>query len=64
MYHYCYLLEFPDGMKYVGAKSSKLRPDLDTTYLGSGKDLPKDRHDYRHLINKTILGHLIQDRNY
>lgn len=40
MYHYTYLLEFPDGMKYVGVHSTKIRPDLDTCYLGSGTGLP------------------------
>lgn len=53
--HYVYLLTFPDGMKYVGCRSTNLEPELDTTYLGSGRFLPKDRHSYRNLINKEIL---------
>ena len=40
MYHYVYLLIFPDGMKYVGMHSTKIEPILDTCYLGSGKALP------------------------
>lgn len=40
MYHYVYLLEFPDGMKYVGLHSTKIKPELDICYLGSGKALP------------------------
>ena len=52
MYHYAYLLTFPDGMKYVGARSIHFQPELDVTYLGSGKALPKDRHNNRHLIHK------------
>lgn len=40
MYHYVYMLEFPDGMKYVGVHSTKIEPKLDTCYLGSGKALP------------------------
>lgn len=56
MYHYVYLLTFPDGMMYVGCRSTKLKPELDTTYLGSGRNLPKDRHSYRNLITKDILG--------
>ena len=55
MYHYAYLLTFQDNMRYIGARSSTIKPELDTTYLGSGKALPKDRHDNRHLIKKEIL---------
>lgn len=55
MYHYAYLLTFPNGKKYIGARSFHLKPELDTTYLGSGKALPKDRHDYRDLVQKDIL---------
>lgn len=55
MNHYCYLLTFPDGMRYVGARSTKLSPELDTTYLGSGKYLPKDRHEHRDTVTKVIL---------
>lgn len=54
MYHYAYLLTFPDGMKYIGARSSKLKPELDTSYLGSGRALPKDRLDKRN-VSKIIL---------
>ena len=55
MYHYAYLLTFPNGKKYIGARSFHLKPELDTTYLGSGKALPKDRHDFRELVQKDIL---------
>lgn len=51
MNHYLYLLEFSDGKKYVGARSTKLKPQLDTCYLGSGKALPTDRSN----CNKIIL---------
>jgi len=54
MYHYVYLLTFPDGKKYVGAKSRSFHPDLDECYLGSGKNLPKNRT--RHNCTKKILG--------
>lgn len=40
MYHYTYLLEFADGMKYVGVHSTHIPPELDTRYLGSGRALP------------------------
>lgn len=53
--HYVYLLTFPNGMFYVGCRSTNLEPEQDTTYLGSGKYLPKDRHEYRNLIQKDIL---------
>lgn len=53
MYHYCYLLKFPNGMQYIGARSTELKPELDTTYLGSGRALPHDRHSMN--VSKTIL---------
>lgn len=56
MNHYCYLLTFSDGMKYVGAHSTTLDPSLDTTYLGSGCMLPKDRHEIGYPVQKVILG--------
>ena len=43
MYHYVYLLTFPDAMKYIGVHSTTIEPHLDTCYLGSGKHLPSDR---------------------
>ena len=44
MYHYVYVLTFPDGMKYIGLHSTTIEPHLDTCYLGSGKALPpRDR---------------------
>lgn len=55
MNHYCYLLTFKNGMKYVGVRSTRLAPELDTTYLGSGKRLPVDRHDNRDSVDKVIL---------
>lgn len=53
MNHYLYLLTFPDGRKYVGARSTKLPPELDASYLGSGKALPERT---RHTCIKEILG--------
>lgn len=41
MYHYNYLLVFPNGMKYYGVRSTTLVPELDTCYLGSGRYLPE-----------------------
>lgn len=55
MNHYCYLLTFSNGMLYLGARSTNLEPHLDTCYLGSGKALPKDRHDNPNSVTKTIL---------
>lgn len=44
MYHYVYTLYFPfTGMSYIGCHSTTIEPELDICYLGSGKDLPKDR---------------------
>lgn len=53
MRHYVYLLEFQDGMKYVGARSCNFDPKLDTCYLGSGSHLPKDRNRFN--CKKTVL---------
>ena len=55
MNHYCYLLVFGDGMRYVGAHSTTLDPSLDTTYLGSGSNLPPERFEPNYPITKTIL---------
>lgn len=55
MHHYAYLLEFKNGMKYVGARSGKVEPRLDSTYLGSGRYLPASRHENRQEVTKTIL---------
>jgi len=54
MNHYAYLLTFADGKRYIGARSTTLAPELDTCYLGSGRALPKDRHDLRD-VTKVIL---------
>jgi hypothetical protein len=40
MFHYVYLLEFNNGMGYIGMHSTTIAPELDTCYLGSGKALP------------------------
>ena len=40
-YHYTYLLEFSNGMKYIGCHSTNIKPDLDFNYLGSGRALPR-----------------------
>lgn len=55
MHHYAYLLTFPNGIKYVGARSGSVEPELDTTYLGSGRMLPQDRHEHRDQVQKDIL---------
>lgn len=54
MYHYAYLLTFPNGMQYIGARSTNILPELDTTYLGSGRNLPKNRKDTKD-VSKVIL---------
>lgn len=54
MNHYAYLLTFTNGMRYMGARSTKLSPELDASYLGSGRALPKDRHEL-HNVTKTIM---------
>ena len=41
MYHYTYLIVFPDGKMYIGARSTLIKPELDTLYLGSGRYLPE-----------------------
>lgn len=55
MYHYAYVLEFKDGMRYLGARSYHLPPHLNTTYLGSGRALPKDRKDNPSSVFKLVI---------
>ena len=40
MYHYVYRLTFDDGKMYIGMRSTRIQPKLDTCYLGSGRGLP------------------------
>lgn len=55
MYHYVYLLEFENGMGYVGMHSTSIEPELDTRYLGSGTALPpKDSIPCTKTILKTF----------
>lgn len=54
MNHYAYLLTFTNSMRYVGARSTKLSPELDASYLGSGTALPLDRLDLLN-VSKVIL---------
>lgn len=55
MYHYAYVLEFENNMKYLGARSYHLPPHLDTTYLGSGRGLPADRKDNPDKVFKLVI---------
>lgn len=43
MYHYVYEITFLDDKKYIGCRSTVIKPELDTCYLGSGRYLPPDR---------------------
>lgn len=41
-YHYVYeITNTTNGMRYIGARSSKVKPELDTKYMGSSKPLKK-----------------------
>lgn len=40
MYHYTYEITYKTGMKYIGVRSSKIKPELDK-YMGSSKHTPK-----------------------
>lgn len=53
MNHYTYLIEYSNGMKYIGARSCKCIPCDDIKYLGSSKIIPKD---IKSTGIKTILG--------
>lgn len=37
MYHYTYEITYTNGKKYIGVRSSKVEPTLDTKYVGSSK---------------------------
>jgi hypothetical protein len=47
------MLTFLDGKKYIGARSTELKPELDACYLGSGRYLPTRTKD---TCVKVILG--------
>lgn len=51
MNHYTYLLEFTNGMRYIGCRSCSTEPEYDVLYLGSGSALPEKRD-----CIKTIIG--------
>lgn len=61
MNHYAYLLTFTNGMRYVGARSTHLAPELDASYLGSGRALPKDRKDTKNVIKKILATFLTRE---
>jgi hypothetical protein len=46
MYCYTYLLiNENNGMMYIGKRQSRLLPDLDTSYMGSSRHVPKEECD-------------------
>ncbi len=51
MHHYTYEITYSDGKKYIGARSCKGLPELDSNYLGSSRHTPKSK-----ILNKEILG--------
>lgn len=41
-YHYVYeITNIYNGMRYIGARSSKVKPELDTKYMSSSRHLKK-----------------------
>lgn len=54
MFHYVYLLEFDDGKGYIGVHSTIIKPELDSSYLGSGKALPPRTRD-------TCVKHVLKE---
>jgi hypothetical protein len=52
-YHYTYLILFETGHKYFGLRTSKVKPELDTGYVGSPKTHKKYWDSYK--FSKTIL---------
>lgn len=46
MYHYVYLLiNTITGHKYIGKRSCNIHPNLDTSYMGSSRYVPKEQCD-------------------
>lgn len=50
-HHYVYQITYSNGKKYIGSRSSKVRPEEDTTYIGSSKHTPNTQ-----VVSKDILG--------
>jgi len=51
MHHYTYLISYKNGMKYMGVRSCKCKPDEDTHYNGSSKYTPTNSE----IVSKIIL---------
>lgn len=54
MYHYTYKIEFTTGHWYIGKRSSKIEPELDIKYQGSGKLLGVFKKNHKE-FTKIIL---------
>lgn len=50
MNHYTYEILYSNGLKYLGVRSCKCKPEEDTKYIGSSKYTPNNL-----LVSKTIL---------
>jgi len=51
MQHYTYLIEYKNGLKYMGVRSCKCKPEEDTSYVGSSKHTPNSSE----ILFKNIL---------
>lgn len=49
-YHYTYILRLRNGQEYIGVRSSKVLPELDTQYLGTSKYFKKQDVAFKSII--------------
>lgn len=50
-YHYVYEIVYTDNKRYIGARTSSVPPEEDTSYIGSSKYTPNNN-----ILQKSILG--------
>lgn len=51
MYNYTYIITYTDDKQYIGVRTSKCLPELDTKYLGSSKHTPNELFKSKQILN-------------
>lgn len=51
MYHYTYIITYTDDKQYIGVRTSKCLPELDTKYIGSSKHTPNELFKSKKILN-------------
>ena len=55
MFHYTYEIVYSTGLRYIGSRSSKVRPEEDTSYWGSSKYTPSNDNTKEKIILSTFI---------